>query len=131
MTSASNLTGHVGTASRQITRPTLVFDPSTFSRSGWPIKPLIELPGRYGTPSVGCHTNPFSTGRSHPVENGFVWHPTLGVPYLPGSSIKGLIGQPDRENVLGSKTRVGRVICLDAVPTCPVRLEADVMTPHY
>jgi CRISPR-associated protein Cmr6 len=71
------------------------------------------------------------TGRSHPVENGFVWHPTLGVPYLPGSSIKGLIGQPDRENVLGSKTRVGRVICLDAVPTCPVRLEADVMTPHY
>jgi CRISPR-associated protein Cmr6 len=71
------------------------------------------------------------TGRSHPVENGFVWHPTLGVPYLPGSSIKGLIGQLDRENVLGSKTRVGRVICLDAVPTCPVRLEADVMTPHY
>ena len=71
------------------------------------------------------------TGRSHPVENGFVWHPTLGVPYLPGSSIKGLIGQPDRENVLGSKTRVGRVICLDAVPTSPVKLEADLMTPHY
>lgn len=71
------------------------------------------------------------TGRSHPVENGFVWHPTLGVPYLPGSSIKGLIGQPDRETVLGSRTRVGRVICLDAIPTGPVKLEADVMTPHY
>lgn len=71
------------------------------------------------------------TGRSHPVENGFVWHPTLGVPYLPGSSIKGLIGQKDREGVLGSRTRVGRVICLDAIPTCPVKLEADVMTPHY
>lgn len=71
------------------------------------------------------------TGRSHPVENGFVWHPTLGVPYLPGSSIKGLIGQEDREGVLGSRRRVGRVICLDAIPTCPVKLEADVMTPHY
>lgn len=71
------------------------------------------------------------TGRSHPVENGFVWHPTLGVPYLPGSSIKGLIGQPDREMVLGSRARVGRVICLDAIPTGPVKLEADVMTPHY
>ncbi|MGD0775991.1 MAG: type III-B CRISPR module RAMP protein Cmr6 [Candidatus Solibacter sp.] len=71
------------------------------------------------------------TGRSHPVENGFVWHPVLGVPYLPGSSIKGLIGQADREKVLGSRTQVGRVICLDAVPICPVKLEADVMTPHY
>jgi len=27
-------------------------------------------------------------GRSRPVENGFVWHHTLGVPYLPGSSIR-------------------------------------------
>lgn len=71
------------------------------------------------------------TGRSHPVENGFVWHPTLGVPYVPGSSIKGLIGRPDREPVLGSRTWVGRVICLDAIPTGPVKLEADVMTPHY
>jgi CRISPR-associated protein Cmr6 len=50
---------------------------------------------------------------------------------LPGSSIKGLIGQQDREDILGLRTRVGRVICLDAVPVAPVRLEADVMTPHY
>jgi CRISPR-associated protein Cmr6 len=71
------------------------------------------------------------TGLSHPVANGFVWHPTLGVPYLPGSSIKGLIGQGNRETVLGSEARVGRVICLPAVPTCPVRLAADVITPHY
>lgn len=71
------------------------------------------------------------TGRSHPVENGFVWHPTLGVPYLPGSSIKGLIGQPGREDILGSNTKAGTVICLDAIPTRPVDLEVDVMTPHY
>ena len=30
-------------------------------------------------------------GNPHPVENGFLWHPTLGVPYLPGSAIKGLV----------------------------------------
>lgn len=71
------------------------------------------------------------TGLSNPVENGFVWHPTLGVPYVPGSSIKGLIGQENRETVLGSMKQVGRVVCLAAVPTVPIALEADVMTPHY
>lgn len=30
-------------------------------------------------------------GLQHPVENGFAWHPTLGVPYLAGSGVKGLL----------------------------------------
>ncbi len=30
-------------------------------------------------------------GLPHPVENGMSWHHTLGVPYLAGSSIKGLL----------------------------------------
>ena len=30
-------------------------------------------------------------GREHPVENGFAWHHILGVPYLPGSSVKGMV----------------------------------------
>lgn len=30
-------------------------------------------------------------GNSHPVENGFLWHHTLGVPYLTGSQVKGLV----------------------------------------
>ncbi len=30
-------------------------------------------------------------GNSHPVENGFLWHYTLGVPYLSGSQVKGLV----------------------------------------
>lgn len=79
-------------------------------------------------------------GRSHPVENGFVWHPTLGTPFLPGSSVKGMVGawakaehegQEDRERILGSLGQVGSVRFLDAVPVGPVSLEADVMTPHY
>ena len=82
-------------------------------------------------------------GRSHPVENGFSWHPTLGTPYLPGSSVKGLIRawaerdadpKPDCrtiERLLGSPVTVGSICLLDAVPVKPVQLEADIMTPHY
>lgn len=82
-------------------------------------------------------------GRRHPVENGFAWHPTLGAPYLPGSSIKGMVRSwareqvepsPDRDVVsrlLGCPGRAGGVCFLDAVPVTPVQVEADVMTPHY
>lgn len=86
-------------------------------------------------------------GREHPVENGFAWHPTLGTPYLPGSSIKGLVRawaeqwekaeKAELKRVFGSESkvdadfRVGSVVFLDAIPTRPVRLETDIMTPHY
>ncbi len=30
-------------------------------------------------------------GNEHPVENGFLWHPTQGTPYLQGSAVKGLL----------------------------------------
>lgn len=85
-------------------------------------------------------------GREHPIENGFAWHPTLGVPYLPGSSVKGLVRawirilkengsvdeKTEREIFGGEKSEhVGSVIFFDAIPIRPVQLEADVMTPHY
>ena len=82
-------------------------------------------------------------GRSHPIENGFAWHPTLGTPYVPGSTFKGLIcswakldaePRPDkqlRERLLGTPYKAGRLCFLDAIPIAPVQLEADVMTPHY
>jgi CRISPR-associated protein Cmr6 len=79
-------------------------------------------------------------GRSHPIENGFAWHPTLGVPCLPGSSIKGMalawaretgMSEDDRDRIFGAPDRAGSVCFLDAIPTQPVRLEADVITPHY
>lgn len=98
------------------------------------------------------------TGRNHPVENGFAWHPTLGTPYLPGSSVKGMIrrwaeeagesmarivaafgpdNQRDPEHPVvtsgdGPTPRgAGRVIVFDAIPVKPARVEADVLTPHY
>ncbi len=86
-------------------------------------------------------------GLEHPVENGFLWHTTLGVPYIPGSSVKGLLRnwvkqwkQKDDETVsriFGSSSGeeegrgVGSVIFFDALPVRPVLLEADIMTPHY
>ena len=88
-------------------------------------------------------------GSSHPVENGFAWHPTLGTPFLPGSSVKGLVrawaraeAEPrsDADTVhrlfgpSGSSELapgVGTMCFLDAIPLADVRLEADVMTPHY
>ena len=82
-------------------------------------------------------------GGSHPVENGFAWHPTLGTPCLPGSSIKGAVRAWARldtsppvpcepvERLFGGPGSTGRISFLDAVPIAPVRLESDVMTPHY
>lgn len=82
-------------------------------------------------------------GRSHPVENGFAWHHTLGTPYLPGSSAKGMVRAWARaedvtegnvsklDRLLGSRDRAGSVSILDAIPVGQVTLEADVMTSHY
>ena len=97
---------------------------------------------RDGRAAVFTSTSRFVTGlgRSHPIENGFTWHPTLGTPYLPGSSIKGLVGSWAKESgahaetiqrLLGDCKQAGTICFLDAVPTMPVQLEADVMTPHY
>jgi CRISPR-associated protein Cmr6 len=93
-------------------------------------------------------------GREHPVENGFAWHHTLGTPYLPGSSVKGMVrawaekwadpkpNQADIRRIFGPTAddirkhedvhaNVGSIIFLDALPTKPVQLKADIMTPHY
>jgi CRISPR-associated protein Cmr6 len=107
---------------------------------------LIRLSLQQGGLSLVFHAESrFVTGlgRSHPVENGFAWHPTLGTPYLPGSSIKGMVRawaeqqadpKPDKatlDRLFGASGRVGAVCFLDAVPIDPVRVEADVLTPHY
>lgn len=86
-------------------------------------------------------------GLSHPVENGFAWHPTLGTPYLPGSSIKGMIRAWAREEgvpvgdlcrLLGAagerdegRASAGALSFLDALPIDAITLEVDVLTPHY
>jgi len=95
------------------------------------------------------------TGLPHPVENGFLWHHTLGVPYLPGSGVKGIVLSWDRDwandggdnhkdlraKVLGRGPKrrgnaaadpgsAGRIAFLDALPPEPVMLDLDGVTPH-
>jgi CRISPR-associated protein Cmr6 len=96
----------------------------------------------------------FATGMglNHPVENGFTWHHTLGVPYLPASGVKGMLRgwveewmEHDSDD---SKKRcishwfgasasegdltegAGNLIFFDALPLGLVNLGCDIMTPH-
>jgi CRISPR-associated protein Cmr6 len=84
------------------------------------------------------------TGRPHPVENGFGFHHLLGVPYLPGSSLKGVARAwakeraradetegADVDALFGSEGHVGACDVLDALPVEPPRLVVEVLTPHY
>lgn len=82
-------------------------------------------------------------GNSHPLENGLLWHPTLGVPYFQGSTVKGmarvLMTKWGADAGLiakwfGSSSadgHTGDFIFLDAVPVSPVMLKESIMTPHY
>lgn len=84
------------------------------------------------------------TGRPHPVENGMAWHPTLGVPFLAGSGVKGVLrswvrqaadATPDLIDTLfgppsDEKLHVGALQVLDALPVEPVLLAAEIITPH-
>jgi CRISPR-associated protein Cmr6 len=107
---------------------------------------LLKNSGQY--PIYLKTVGPFVTGlgRNHPVENGFAWHHTLGVPYLPGSSIKGVVrswaaswlSQPEEDikRIFGPRDdqkdhSVGSVVFLDALPIKPVQLKVDIITPHY
>ena len=104
---------------------------------------MVDGSGGHWSVFAACSRFVTGLGRSHPVENGFAWHPTLATPYLPGSSIKGMVrawakaeGESDArgsrlERLLGDRERTGTIAFLDAVPIEPVRLDADVMTPHY
>ncbi len=96
------------------------------------------------------NTSRFVTGLgiTHPIENGFTWHHVLGTPYLPGSSVKGIVksycinwlnklkNDEEIQRIFGSpetsnKNGAGSVIFLDAIPYHTVELEVDITTPHY
>lgn len=88
-------------------------------------------------------------GNPHPIENGFTWHHLFGTPFLPASSVKGLMrnwattwandkdqhhkdvtrifGPEDKEE----NRKTGSIIFLDAIPGKAVLLKSEIMTPHY
>ena len=92
-------------------------------------------------------------GLNHPVENGFTWHHTLGVPYLPASGVKGMLrgwveawmehtdDQARNEKIVRwfgavngeleqTENHIGNLIFFDAIPSGVVTLKCDTMTPH-
>jgi CRISPR-associated protein Cmr6 len=99
-------------------------------------------------------------GAPHPSENGFLFHPTLGVPYLPGTGLKQVAAEafallPKAIGVaLKSKCgvsadmaalcrditgddgganpeRAGTIMFLDGLPATRMKLVAETITPHY
>jgi len=90
-------------------------------------------------------------GNGHPYGTGFLWHRTLGVPYIPGSSVKGMVrawaeqwcddetisqetvnalfGPP--ANQTEHEANAGSLIFFDALPTEPPALDVDILNPHY
>jgi len=98
--------------------------------------------------------SPLTTGMgmSHPLENGFAFLSPYGIPYLPGSSIKGVLRRaaqdlvqegewkPEWINSLfgysaeesGGDSRAGACSFFDVIPEIfSDKLAVEVMTPHY
>jgi CRISPR type III-B/RAMP module RAMP protein Cmr6 len=94
-------------------------------------------------------------GLPSPLETGFLLDRLTGCPYLPGSSVKGMLRAAARlvrqEELVGEKTfwdshferifgpeiapganpKTGSAIFYDALPVRWPNLEVDVLTPHY
>ncbi len=90
-------------------------------------------------------------GNESVYENGFTFHPTYGIPYLPGTSLKGMtrhwavangkdkklieqiFGNENRPDIKTEDIRQGRIIFFDAYPTELKQgmLQPDIMNNHY
>ncbi|MDX1909423.1 MAG: type III-B CRISPR module RAMP protein Cmr6 [Bacteroidia bacterium] len=90
-------------------------------------------------------------GNESVYENGFTFHPTLGIPYLPGSSLKGMTrhwaidtGKPKTEinaifghendvSVKSEEFQQGQIVFFDALPTelNQGMVQPDIINNHY
>lgn len=108
------------------------------------------------TLSVEAKTiSPFITGlgAGHPTETGMILDRNLGVPYIPASSVKGVLrlacainiarnkgtNEVDLDDELlvkyfgsesDSKPKRGQLVILDVYPKTITRLDIDIMNPH-
>lgn len=78
-------------------------------------------------------------GYDHPIENGFQFHHTLGVPFIRGTSLKGALKSFIREwtedsnfdsNSDNEPPTIDPFIITDAIPD-KCEMEAEIITPHY
>lgn len=85
-------------------------------------------------------------GIESPYETGIRLHHIYGFPFVPGSEIKGSVlsyvkdflgkkeDDPEILEILGSQSKKGSIIFLDAYPLPPFNgklFKVDIVTPHY
>lgn len=95
-------------------------------------------------------------GNTHPSESSLTFEHNLGIPYIPASSVKGLvrlgyllnfvrdniadlveehsINEEDKTLVpemFGTQGKRGRIVFLDAYPVNVPDLQLDILNPHY
>jgi CRISPR/Cas system CMR subunit Cmr6 (Cas7 group RAMP superfamily) len=119
-------------------------------RTGAAIEALHTRLDAIGCESVDLSTSgPFAIGLGamHPTENGFAFDRNLGVPYIPGSALKGMCREMAEVDGLspqlietlfgpGDEAEVshqGAVTFLPAYPRAPSAgglIQADVLNPH-
>ncbi|MCR4432003.1 MAG: type III-B CRISPR module RAMP protein Cmr6 [Tepidanaerobacteraceae bacterium] len=87
-------------------------------------------------------------GASHPQETSMTLHHVYGIPYVPGSAIKGVtrhwivlskFGNDEQQalkneefkKIFGTQEKQGEIIFFDAYPINEIKLKIDIMNPHY
>ncbi len=87
-------------------------------------------------------------GASHPQETSMTLHHIYGIPYIPGSAVKGVtrhwvilskFDQDEKEaekdeifkNIFGTQKEAGKIIFFDAYPVGEIKLKLDIINPHY
>jgi len=92
-------------------------------------------------------------GGVHPHETSMTFHHIYGIPYIPGSAVKGVTrhwiifsefnnsedealndkGEKGKlfKKIFGTQENEGKVIFLDAFPIGKINLKIDIMNPHY
>lgn len=110
-----------------------------------------QLAERFGRMNGAWETEVTNTSRlvvgmgaDHPLKNSFTFHPLYGVPFLPSSALKGLIGAtgklfevPWLNEVLGkdddaiSPSQMGLITVLDAFPIVWPELAVDIINSHH
>lgn len=108
---------------------------------------LVEITAKTKTPLIT------GIGQYHPTEVGITIDYNLGIPYIPASTIKGLLrfttvidyiqDNPQTNNEIedtiipevayyfGGQKNSGNIIILDAYPKEVPNLDIDIMNPHY
>ncbi len=103
---------------------------------------------------VAKTVSPFITGlgSGHPTETGMILDRNIGIPYIPASSVKGVLRLAHAINIATGRTEIpeselekyfgtsdqkqknkyrGQLVVLDAYPAEIPNLKVDIMNPHY